>query len=178
MTGSSLNHRCAATEHESRAIHHCMTRCKYACLGSQVLPSPRNDTLLQGKGYCLSQFSLAFCSPQEAMGAANPTRHHNITSLWGSRILFNLWTPHKLINWSYILHVRHAVKTPIPNFATLRQQLEPVMGAQWKKTQECEGSLSRHFRRGAEGTLPELPLERSFRGWKENVHAQISNIDL
>lgn len=32
--------------------------------------------------------------------------------------------------------------------------------------------------RGAEGMLSELPLERSFRGWKENMHAQISHIDL
>lgn len=31
---------------------------------------------------------------------------------------------------------------------------------------------------GVEGKLPELSLERSFRGWKENMHAQISHIDL
>lgn len=31
---------------------------------------------------------------------------------------------------------------------------------------------------GAEGMPPEQSLERSLRGWKENMHAQISHIDL
>lgn len=166
MTGSSLNHRCAATEHVSRAIHHCMTRCKYACLGSQVLPSPRNDTLLQGKGYCLSQFSLAFCSPQEAMGAANPTRHHNITSLWGSRILFNLWTPHKLINWSYILHVRHAVKTPIPNLCYIKAAARTSYGSTMEKNPRVWGIPEQALQEGSRGNATRAASGEKFQGLK------------
>lgn len=178
MTGSSLNHPCAATEHVSGAINHswqdvntpvwglkgCPAQCTkwYFAAGKRALLVWVLSILLSPRGHGTSG------GPGEQ--AANPARQGNTTSLWDSRILFNLWTPHKLINWSYIHnHKKH----PSPNLCYA------TYGSTVKKKQRVWGMSEQALQEGgAEGMLSELPLERSFRGCKENMHAQISHIDL
>lgn len=95
MTGSSLNHHRAATEHVSRAINHCMTRCKYTRLGSPVLPSPVHEMTLccREKSTACPSSPRHFALPRRpwdqrgrAEQAVNPARDCKTTSLWDSRI--------------------------------------------------------------------------------------------
>lgn len=194
MTGSSLNHHRAATEHVSTAINHSMTKYKSVCLGSRVLPSAVHGSTLccRGKGHCPSEFSVGIlCSTgrhrisRAMLQVVNTTTAALSTTrpLLGSRISSNLWTQTNKLQFHTLC--KAACKNTHPQtFATLTKP--PILAARTsygsivEKTydKECSGHPARHFGSREQRECPsELPLERNLRAQRGNMDAQISCID-